>query len=132
PQARLATRDDTRSPLKVKPGWATHTPFPNFGKVEYFCEPGLTPDRNSNSTAKAGEAYRNAPVMKHTPRYPAYFLRIVPDRQSNRATGRSICQSSTSRPSTSLSAELIAASSSMQSRWIILIGRSWNPTINAR
>jgi hypothetical protein len=42
PQAQLATRDDTRSPLKVKPGWATHTPFPNFGKVEYFCDDGLT------------------------------------------------------------------------------------------
>jgi hypothetical protein len=63
---------------------------------------------------------------------PAYFLRIVPDRQSNLATGRSICQSSTSRPSTSRSAELIAASSSMQSMWIILMGRSCSPTINAR
>ena len=36
PQARLAIRDDVRSPLKDEPGWATHTIFPNFGKVEYF------------------------------------------------------------------------------------------------
>src|SRR3954463_8540607 len=36
PQARLAIRDDARSPLKVKPGWAIHTTKPNFGKVEYF------------------------------------------------------------------------------------------------
>jgi len=34
--------DDTRSPLKDEPGWATHTPFPNFGKAEYFCRKGLT------------------------------------------------------------------------------------------
>jgi hypothetical protein len=25
-----------------KPGWATHTPKPNFGKVEYFRAYGLT------------------------------------------------------------------------------------------
>src|SRR6266567_4536205 len=36
PQAQLAKNDDTSSPLKVKPGWATHTTNPNFGKVEYF------------------------------------------------------------------------------------------------
>jgi len=42
PQARLAYRDDVRSPLKDEPGWATHTPFPNFGKVEYFYADGLT------------------------------------------------------------------------------------------
>jgi hypothetical protein len=35
-------QDDTRSPLKDEPGWATHTPFPNFGKVEYFYGMGLT------------------------------------------------------------------------------------------
>ncbi|MET4799799.1 hypothetical protein ABIA96_002368 [Bradyrhizobium sp. LB11.1] len=35
-------QDDSRSPLKDEPGWATHTPFPNFDKVEYFCEEGLT------------------------------------------------------------------------------------------
>jgi len=34
--------DDTRSPLKDEPGWATYTSFPNFGKVEYFCGEGLT------------------------------------------------------------------------------------------
>jgi len=39
---RLAKRDDTRSPLKDEPGWATHTTNPNFGKVEYFCDGGLT------------------------------------------------------------------------------------------
>jgi hypothetical protein len=38
----LAYRDDVRSPLKDEPGWTTHTSFPNFGKVEYFCEGGLT------------------------------------------------------------------------------------------
>ena len=37
PQARLANMTTTRSPLKDEPGWATHTPIPNFGKVEYFC-----------------------------------------------------------------------------------------------
>ena len=35
-------QDDTKSPLKDEPGWTTHTPFPNFGKVEYFCGAGLT------------------------------------------------------------------------------------------
>src|SRR4051812_15723713 len=34
--------DDHRSPLKDEPGWAMHTIFPNFGKVEYFCGEGLT------------------------------------------------------------------------------------------
>src|SRR5437899_10289374 len=34
--------DDTRSPLKIKPGWATHTTNPNFGKVEYFRTDSLT------------------------------------------------------------------------------------------
>src|SRR4051812_3949373 len=42
PQARLANVTTTRSPLKDEPGWTTHTPFPNFGKVEYFCGEGLT------------------------------------------------------------------------------------------
>src|SRR3954447_14235748 len=42
PQARLANMTTTRSPLKDEPGWTTHTPFPNFGKVEYFCVSGLT------------------------------------------------------------------------------------------
>ena len=32
----------TRSPLKDEPGWATNTINPNFGKVEYFRERGLT------------------------------------------------------------------------------------------
>ena len=34
--------DDDKSPLLGEPGWATHTPKPNFGKVEYFCVRGLT------------------------------------------------------------------------------------------
>ena len=42
PQARLANMTTTRSPLKDEPGCATHTPFPNFGKVECFCRRGLT------------------------------------------------------------------------------------------
>jgi hypothetical protein len=42
PQARLANVTTTRSPLKDEPGWATHTPFPNFGKGEYFRGEGLT------------------------------------------------------------------------------------------
>jgi hypothetical protein len=42
PQAQLAKHDDTRSPLKTEPGWATNTTFPNFGKVEYFQADGLT------------------------------------------------------------------------------------------
>jgi hypothetical protein len=46
PQARLANKTTTRSPLKDEPGWATHTTFPNFGKVEYFCGEGLTGWRN--------------------------------------------------------------------------------------
>jgi hypothetical protein len=62
----------------------------------------------------------------------AYFLHIFPDRTSNLATGRSICQSSTSWLTTSLSAQVIADSSSAQSIWIILIGRLCSPTINAR
>jgi hypothetical protein len=46
PQARLANMTTTRSPLKDEPGWTTHTPFPNFGKAEYFCESGLTRGRH--------------------------------------------------------------------------------------
>src|SRR3954470_577009 len=42
PQARLANMTTTRSPPKDEPGWATHTSFPNFGKVEYFREDRLT------------------------------------------------------------------------------------------
>src|SRR5439155_6328358 len=42
PQARLTKNDDTRSPLKVEPGWATHTAKPNFGKEEYICAGRLT------------------------------------------------------------------------------------------
>jgi hypothetical protein len=45
PQARLAKHDDRRSPLLGEPGWATHTIFPKFGKVEYFCRAGLTKER---------------------------------------------------------------------------------------
>jgi hypothetical protein len=45
PQARLANMTTTRSPLKDEPGWPTHTPFPNFGKAEYFHQCGLTPVR---------------------------------------------------------------------------------------
>jgi hypothetical protein len=41
-QARLAIKTTTRSPLKDEPGWPTHTLFPNFGEVEYFCGEGLT------------------------------------------------------------------------------------------
>src|SRR3954463_16475567 len=51
PQARLAIKTTTRSPLKDKPGWAIHTPFPNFGKVEYFCGEGLTGWRNRGGAA---------------------------------------------------------------------------------
>jgi hypothetical protein len=47
PQARLAIKTTSRSPLLDKPGWATHTPFPNFGKVEYFQRNGLTREQNS-------------------------------------------------------------------------------------
>src|SRR3954470_21288311 len=36
PQARLANVTTTRSPLKDEPGWATHTPFPKFGKWNIF------------------------------------------------------------------------------------------------
>ena len=42
PQAQLANVTTTRSPLKNEPGCATHTPKPNFGKVEYFSGSGLT------------------------------------------------------------------------------------------
>ncbi|RTE89590.1 hypothetical protein D6B98_28700, partial [Bradyrhizobium sp. LVM 105] len=42
PQARLAKLTTARSPLLDEPGWATHTPKPNFGKVEYFQVKGLT------------------------------------------------------------------------------------------
>src|SRR4051812_4983998 len=45
PQARLANVTTTRSPLEDEPGWATHTSFPNFGKVEYFCDGRLTASR---------------------------------------------------------------------------------------
>ena len=39
---RLTIKTTSRSPLLDEPGWTTHTPKPNFGKVEYFCERGLT------------------------------------------------------------------------------------------
>ena len=52
PQARLAISDDTRSPLKDEPGWATHTPFPNFGKVEYFCGERIDGGRHRPAVAR--------------------------------------------------------------------------------
>src|SRR4051794_39613206 len=70
PQARLANVTTTRSPLKDEPGWATHTPFPNFGKVEYFCGGGLTggdteevrsPDGAQVLSGKVPNAGRAAP-----------------------------------------------------------------------
>jgi hypothetical protein len=42
PQARLAIKTTTRSPLKDEPGWRIHTTNPNFGKAEYFCVSQLT------------------------------------------------------------------------------------------
>src|SRR4029078_9468727 len=45
PADRLAIKTTTRSPLKDEPGWATHTPFPNFGKAEYFWSGYLTGGR---------------------------------------------------------------------------------------
>src|ERR1700722_12438013 len=49
-------------------------------------------------------------------RFPCgYFLHICLDRTSNLATGLSVCQSSTSWPSTSRLAYLMADSSSIQS-----------------
>jgi len=45
PQARLANVTTARSPLD-EPGWATHTPKPNFGKGEYFWRSGLTAGRH--------------------------------------------------------------------------------------
>ncbi|WP_206734339.1 hypothetical protein, partial [Bradyrhizobium zhanjiangense] len=35
-------RDDRDTPLFLGPGCATHTPFPNFGKAEYFGRRALT------------------------------------------------------------------------------------------
>ena len=35
-------RDDVRSPLSIGPGCRKNVAIPNFGKVEYFCERGLT------------------------------------------------------------------------------------------
>ncbi|MGY4326487.1 hypothetical protein ACVWWG_000901 [Bradyrhizobium sp. LB7.2] len=46
PQARLYDHHDTWPPLKGEPGWAIHTPIPNFGKVEYFRAGGLTGERH--------------------------------------------------------------------------------------
>src|SRR3954454_16259256 len=72
PQARLANVTTTRSPLKDEPGWATHTPFPNFGKVEYFCRKGLTrwrvfcptgsPPIGQSRTCVAGDRYGAKPT----------------------------------------------------------------------
>ncbi|WP_247559707.1 hypothetical protein, partial [Bradyrhizobium sp. 138] len=42
PQARLAIKTTSRSPLLDEPGWTTHTLKPNFGKAQYFCADGLT------------------------------------------------------------------------------------------
>ncbi|PSO33347.1 hypothetical protein C7G41_08825 [Bradyrhizobium sp. MOS002] len=49
----------TRSPLKDEPGWATHTPFPNFGKAEYFCGSGLTEARHRRGPVARMERKRN-------------------------------------------------------------------------
>jgi hypothetical protein len=40
--ARPACRDDRDTPLFLGPEWRLHTPFPNFGKVEYFRRHALT------------------------------------------------------------------------------------------
>ncbi|EHR04766.1 hypothetical protein Bra471DRAFT_05571 [Bradyrhizobium sp. WSM471] len=66
PQARLANVTTTRSPLKDEPGWATYTPFPNFGKVEYFSRRGLTrPRHRSRNETPRAEATRGG--AKHRP-----------------------------------------------------------------
>jgi hypothetical protein len=78
--------------------------FPKFGKVEYFSDDGLTASagvlpvgqRLASLDQTTRERQPNVTVSRRAPRYQADFLRIVPDRQSNLATGRSICQSSTS------------------------------------
>lgn len=42
PQHRPASRDDREAPLWQGPGWRVNDINPKFGKVEYFCEVGLT------------------------------------------------------------------------------------------
>src|SRR3954471_24567598 len=66
PQARRANVTTPRWPLKDEPGCATHTPFPNFGKVEYFFPRGLTHGRHRprNETPRV-EATRGG--AKHRP-----------------------------------------------------------------
>ena len=66
PQARLANVTTTRSPLKDEPGWATHTPKPNFGKAEYIYRRGLThPRHRSRNETPPAEATRGG--AKHRP-----------------------------------------------------------------
>ncbi|MGY3651024.1 hypothetical protein ACVWW2_006315 [Bradyrhizobium sp. LM4.3] len=66
PQARLYDHHDTWSPLKGEPGWATHTPKPNFGKAESFSRRGLThPRHRSRNETPRAEATRGG--AKHRP-----------------------------------------------------------------
>jgi hypothetical protein len=78
PQARLANVTTTRSPLKDEPGWATHTPKRNFGKVEYFCAVGLTGGRHSERIRTTGRSLHAHPVgvpCFHWP--PAIFAAAI-------------------------------------------------------
>ncbi|WP_211434694.1 hypothetical protein, partial [Bradyrhizobium diazoefficiens] len=79
PQARLAKRDDTRSPLKDEPGWARRTPFPNFGKVEYFSEGGLTASQvfcpsGNRDAPRIWEALNSTVVLAKARTHTARFI----------------------------------------------------------
>jgi hypothetical protein len=64
-------RDDVRSPLKDELGWVRYTTFPNFGKVEYFYEEGLTgvagvlPDGRDNLIPRRSGIFRATTVDNH-------------------------------------------------------------------
>ncbi len=64
--------DDFTSPLLGEPGWATHTPKPNFGKVEYFRARGLT---RGDTASRVGWANRR---LRHSSRSAEAWPRPCP------------------------------------------------------
>ena len=57
-------RDDVRSPLSNGPGWRENAAIQNFGKVEYFCEGGLTGIWRELGVLPDGSDWRRARELK--------------------------------------------------------------------
>ena len=87
PQARLAIKTTSRSPLFSEPGWPTHTPKPNFGKVEYFSRRRIDRGRHRARTRSPDGTPAQSATVPNTGEQP----RIAPFAPPGpRAMGRQL------------------------------------------